>query len=228
MQENIYQFYYKATALSVITIIYNLAEGLLSVYFGYEDETLALFGFGIDSFVEVISAVGILHMVMRLRRLKVYDIDMADRFESTALKITGSAFYILALSLIFTASVSLSIDHHPETTLWGIIVSLVSISVMWLLIRFKVKVAKQYNSHALLADAECSKACMYLSVVLLIASLGYETTGIGGFDAIGAIGIALFAFKEGKEAFAKAKNKLNCYCNCSSTKNTEGKSCQTN
>jgi len=50
---------YRAIVLAYITIFYNLAEGIVSVYFGLEDETLSLFGFGLDSFVEVISGVGI-------------------------------------------------------------------------------------------------------------------------------------------------------------------------
>jgi hypothetical protein len=39
--------------LAIATIVYNILEGLVSVYFGFEDESLALFGFGIDSFIEV-------------------------------------------------------------------------------------------------------------------------------------------------------------------------------
>jgi hypothetical protein len=64
----------------------------------------------------------------------------------------------------------------------------------------------------LLADADCSKACMYLSIVLLVSSVAYEVTGIGGFDSIGAVGIALFSLKEGREAFDKAKGKAACSC----------------
>lgn len=59
-----------ALALSLITIFYNMAEGTVSVYFGLDDETLALFGFGTDSFVEVISGLGIAHMVMRIKTLR--------------------------------------------------------------------------------------------------------------------------------------------------------------
>ena len=43
-----------ALILSIITIVYNITEGIISIYFGWSDETLALFGFGVDSFVEVI------------------------------------------------------------------------------------------------------------------------------------------------------------------------------
>lgn len=41
-----------AFILAIITIVYNVIEGLVSIYFGMEDETLALLGFGVDSFVE--------------------------------------------------------------------------------------------------------------------------------------------------------------------------------
>jgi hypothetical protein len=56
-----------AFILSLITILYNIAGGLVSVFFGLGDDTLALLGFGVDSFVEVISGLGIAHMVWRMR-----------------------------------------------------------------------------------------------------------------------------------------------------------------
>lgn len=51
--------YKQANALALITIFYNIVEGIISIYFGLDDETVALFGFGMDSFVEVISGIGI-------------------------------------------------------------------------------------------------------------------------------------------------------------------------
>ena len=46
-------------SLSVFTIVYNVVKGLVSTWLGFRDETLALFGFGVDSFIEVISGVDI-------------------------------------------------------------------------------------------------------------------------------------------------------------------------
>ena len=99
----------------------------------------------------------------------------------------------------------------PETTFWGVVVALVSIAVMWLLIRLKTSVGRKLGSAAILADANCTRACLYLSFVLLAASLGYEATGIRHFDSAGALFIALFAFREGREAFEKARGG-NCNC----------------
>ena len=204
-KESLYRWAY---ALAVITIFYNILEGLVSIYFGIEDETLALFGFGLDSFVEVISGVGIWHMLKRIRRN--YDAN-PDYFERQALKITGTAFYILSTGLIATALINIFQGHKPENTFWGIVISLISIVTMWLLIHYKIKVGKQLDSQAIVADANCTKTCLYLSIILLLSSTGYELTGIGGLDSIGAIFIAGLSFKEGRESFQKAKG-LSCSC----------------
>ncbi|HKN18853.1 MAG TPA: cation transporter [Dissulfurispiraceae bacterium] len=202
-------FYKWANALALITIVYNIIEGIVSVFFGYEDGTIALFGFGADSFAEVISGIGIWHMI---RRMKQNGNENHDAFERTALRVTGTAFYMLMAGLLITALINLYTGHKPETTLWGIIVGSISILCMWLLIHYKMKIGRQFNSQALIADANCSRACMHLSVVLLVASIGYELTGLGLLDSIGAIVIAALSFKEGREAFEKAKGNLTCSC----------------
>lgn len=199
-----------AAVLALTTIFYNLGEGLISVIFGLEDESIALFGFGLDSFVEVASGIGIWHMIRRIRRNEG---ETADHFERTALRITGGGFYVLTVGLAAMAVVNLYQGHKPETTFWGTVISLISIITMWLLIHYKVKVGKALNSSAILADAACTRACLQLSFVLLAASLGYKFTGIGGFDSVGTLIIAWLCWREGKEAFEKAKSgSFACTC----------------
>jgi divalent metal cation (Fe/Co/Zn/Cd) transporter len=147
--------YARANYLALFTIIYNLVEGLVSVLMGAADETLALFGFGVDSFIEVISAVGVWHM---LRRISSNDGETRDEFEQRALRITGAAFYLLTAGLLLMAGMNLYQQHKPETTLWGVIISLLSISFMWYLIHQKTIVGRALNSPAILADAACSRA----------------------------------------------------------------------
>lgn len=198
-----------ASALALITIFYNLVEGGVSVFLGLEDETMALFGFGLDSFVEVISGVGIWHMVRRLRQNNSAG---PDTFERQALRITGSAFYLLTAGLALGATINLIQGHQPQTTFWGIVIALISIFTMWLLIRYKLKVGRELGSPAIIADANCTRTCLYLSLVLLISSSGYELTGFGGLDSWGALAIAWFSFREGREAFEKARGDLPCSC----------------
>ena len=207
--ESVRRLYTIANRLAIITIGYNIIEGVVSIWLGAADETLSLFGFGVDSFVEVISGIGIWHMV---RRIQANGVETKDNFERQALRITGGAFYLLTVGLVLSAAVSFYEQHKPDSTFWGIIVSLVSISFMWLLIHYKTKVGNALNSSAILADAACSKACLYLSLVLLIASAGYELTGLRIFDSAGALLIAYFSYREGKEAFQKSRG-LACCCN---------------
>jgi divalent metal cation (Fe/Co/Zn/Cd) transporter len=204
------KLYAWASALALVTIFYNIAEGLVSVFFGLEDESMSLFGFGLDSFVEVVSGIGIWHMVRRIRQNRG---EAPDHFERRALRITGAAFYALTAGLAATSLVDLYRGHKPESTFWGIIISIVSIISMWALIRAKVSVGKGLNSRAILADAACTRVCLQLSVVLLAASAGYRLTGIGGLDSIGALVIGGLCYREGKEAFEKVRaGSFACAC----------------
>lgn len=203
------QLYRYAFALAIFTVVYNMIEGVFATYFGFEDEAFSLFGFGIDSFIEVISGVGIIHMVLRIRQ----DADSKrDDYERTALRITGTSFYILASGLTFTAIYTILAQHQPETTYWGVIVSLASILVMWLLINLKIRVGTALNSEAIIADANCTKICFQMSVILLIASGLYEWLHIGYIDSVASLVFAYFSFREGKECFQKAKSEQLCSC----------------
>lgn len=200
----------RAMWLAVITIVYNLAEGVVSVAFGFADETLALFGFGVDSFVEVISGIGILHMIRRMKRAPVIE---RDGFERTALRVTGTAFYLLAGGLLVGAVLVVATGAKPDTTVMGIIISALSILTMRLLMNAKLRVGEALRSDAIIADANCTRTCYYLSIILLASSLLYEFAGIGWFDALGSLGIAWFAFREGRESFGKARSgALACGC----------------
>lgn len=200
--------YNKAFLLSLFTIFYNIIEGIVSMFFGYSDETLALFGFGVDSFIEVLSGVGIAVMIYRIRQNPG---SSKTKFEIRALKTTGFAFYLLSAGLLAGIIVNIISDHKPVTTLWGVIISVISVIVMVWLMNTKKSVGKKLNSGPIIADANCTKVCVYMSVVLLVSSLIYELTGFAYADLIGAAGLIYFSVTEGKEAFDKAKG---IQCNC--------------
>ena len=203
------KWYDLAFILGIFTIAYNLIEGIIATWFGFEDETLALFGFGVDSFIELISGIGIVYMVMRIRKQPHSD---RSRFEKTALKITGFSFYLLVAGLTASSLLSIYLGRKPVTTFWGVIVSLISIVVMLFLIYGKIKTGKALNSDAILADANCTKVCIYMSCVLLASSAIYEFTGFAYADALGTLGLAWFSFEEGKECFEKAASNKHCGC----------------
>ncbi|MBU3822607.1 cation transporter [Flavobacteriaceae bacterium XHP0103] len=207
--DNSKKLYSTAFGLAVFTIVYNVIEGLISTYLGFEDESLALFGFGVDSFIEVISGLGIARMVLRIQNNPE---SRRDDFERTALRITGIAFYILVVGLVVTSVYNIYTAHKPITTFWGVVIAVISIAVMWGLVVWKRNVGRQLNSAPILADANCTMVCVYMSIILLVSSGVYELFGIGYIDSIGTLGLAYFAFTEGKECFEKANSDKNCCC----------------
>jgi divalent metal cation (Fe/Co/Zn/Cd) transporter len=86
---------------------------------------------------------------------------------------------------------------------------------MLALVYDKTKVGRQLNSDAILADAECTKVCISMSVILLGASGVYELTKFAFIDTIGTLRLAYLSFKEGRECFENEKK--NSHCSCRST-----------
>ena len=200
-----------ATGLAIFTVLYNIGEGLISIYFGTQDEALTLAGFGVDSFIEVVSGFGILAMIFRLRR---YGSAERGRFEKLALQITGTCFYLLVAGLLIGAVFSIWEAQKPETTVAGIVISILSIAIMRVLAMWKIRVGQQLNSASIIADGKCTMVCVYMSVVLLASSILFEMLRLPYIDAAGMLGLAWFSFKEGRESFEKSEDKATCCGHC--------------
>ncbi len=202
MTASLPRLYRRAFILAVITIVYNTLEGVIATWFGYTDESIALLGFGLDSFIESISGLGILHMVTRIRANPECS---RDAYERTALRITGFAFFALMALLVISSAYNIIMQKVPETTIVGVIIAFISLVVMWALVYWKTRVGLALKSDAILADAACTKTCMYMSGVLLLSSALYEGFRVPYVDSLGALAIAWFCFREGKECFEKAQ-----------------------
>jgi divalent metal cation (Fe/Co/Zn/Cd) transporter len=203
------RLYRQAFILALLTIILSILESVFAVYFGERDGSLTLFGFGIDSVIETISGVGIAHMILRIR---MDPTSPRDRFETTALTITGVSFHLLAFGLAVTSVQKIVQGQQPETTMSGIIISIVSMAFMALLMRAKLKVGGALHSAPIIADAHCTRICIWMSVVLLLASAAYELTGFSYVDIIGSLSLAYLSFREGRESLEKAKHNTVCTC----------------
>jgi len=84
---------------------------------------------------------------------------------------------------------------------------------MTVLVSYKIKTGKKLGSDAIIADANCTKTCIYLSITLLVTSVLYEMFKIGYIDAVGTAVIAYYSFKEGRETMEKSKGNA-CCCHC--------------
>lgn len=195
--------------LSVLTVVYNLGEGLVATYFGIQQEALTLFGFGADSFIETISALGVAQMVFRIKRAPGSD---QGPFEIAALRITGWCFYGLTVILLVSAVLSVIYGHQPLSTLAGLVIAIVSILSMWALVYAKLKLGRKLGSAPVIADARCNMVCIYMSVVLLVSSALWWLFEIPYVDVAGSLTLVYFSVREGKEAFEKARGIHECSC----------------
>jgi divalent metal cation (Fe/Co/Zn/Cd) transporter len=191
-----------AMFLAILTIVFNIAEGAVSIWFGVSDDMLTLFGFGVDSFIETVSAIGVAVMIIRIRNNPGTE---KTKFEITALKITGWCFYALAVILAIGAVFNMVQGHKPESTIAGVIISLLSIASMLGLIVAKKRLGMALSCPPLIADANCNLVCVYMSLVLLVASGAFALFHLGWIDTAGTAGIIFFSVREGRESMERAE-----------------------
>jgi divalent metal cation (Fe/Co/Zn/Cd) transporter len=194
-----------ARFLALFTIFYNLVEGLVSMGFGWADDSMALFGFGADSFIEVGSALLVLWRLMETAEGCASE--RLQRERKAALGI-GSLFVLLALGTIAGAFFQLLSHHHPDTTVPGLAVSVLSLGFMFWLWRAKLRAARALDSRTLEGDAACSLACIQLSTVLFAGSLVFLLAPtLWWVDAVAAMVLAGFIGKEGIQGIRGALRK---------------------
>ena len=185
--------------LEYFTVGWNLIEGVVAIGAGVLANSPALVGFGVDSFVESTSGCV---LIWRLRRELTGDVDeeSAERVERQAERLVGVAFLLLATYVAFEAVRSLIGKEEPDSSVVGIVLTALSIVVMLWLARAKRATGEALRSRALIADANQTFACWYLSFAALAGLSLNALLGWWWADPVSALVICFFLVKEGVEA----------------------------
>jgi|SRR3989338_2553589 len=183
----------KALYLSYFTVIYNVFEGIASIFIGGGVGSIALIGFGIDSFVESLSGT---IMIWRFSPTHK-DSEQEHKKEQKAIRLISYAFLILAAYVLLDSIWKLYMHEIAKPTLLGIAIAVISLIVMPLLFYLKYKTGKEMKSKSFVGDSKQTLACCLLSVALLISLTLNYFFGIWQADPIGGMVIAGFLFKEG-------------------------------
>ena len=187
----------KALYLSIFTVAYNFLEGIVSIAAGAAAGSIALIGFGLDSFVESLSG-GV--MIWRFGGRGELSKEEEERREARALKLVGYTFFVLGAYVAYECLKKLILREPSEPSIIGIIIAVVSLIVMPVVFYMKYKLGKSVGSRGLVADSKQTLACCYLSLSLL-AGLGLNYLyGIWWADPAAGLVIVAFLFKEGLEA----------------------------
>jgi len=151
--------------LSYITVGYNVIEGIVSVIVGSLTGSVALVGFGLDSFIESLSGSV---MIWRLGKHGKMTEEEEEAVEAKAATLVGITFFILAAYIGYEVVMKFISREAPEASLIGIIIAILSLIVMPTLTYMKYKTGKAINSPSLVADSKQTLVCVLMSITLLI------------------------------------------------------------
>ena len=188
--------------LTALTIGWNSLEAVIAVVSGLLVGSIALVGFGLDSVVEVSSALVI---VWRLAR-QGGDHAANERAERRAVRLIALSFVAIALYVAADAiNKLLGIGEHPEHSTVGLVLVALSLLVMPTLAWAKRRVATALGSVALKADAAETQLCTYLSAVVLVGLGANALLGWWWMDPVAGLFVAGLAIKEGREAWTSGE-----------------------
>jgi divalent metal cation (Fe/Co/Zn/Cd) transporter len=193
----------RALILSYFTVGYNILEGAVAILAGLMAGSIALFGFGMDSFVESFSGGT---MIWRFRKHGGLSEEEKEQIEKKATRLVAYTFFVLGAYILYGSVEKLVLRDAPDPSLIGIIIAAVSLVVMPLLFTMKYRTGKQLTSRSLVADSKETLACMFLSVALLIGLGSNYFFGFWQADPIVGLVIVVFLFREGCELLSGAED----------------------
>jgi divalent metal cation (Fe/Co/Zn/Cd) transporter len=175
------------------TIAYNVLEAIVAITAGALASSTALIGFGLDSVIEVLSAVAVAWQFTRKD---------PERWEHLTVRVIGIAFFALAAYVTLYAIMSLVSRQEPENSPLGIGITALSLVIMPLLAWYETHTGRELKSKSVLADAKQLLLCSYLSGTVLIGLLMNTLFGWWWADSVAAFVVAILAVREGIEAWS--------------------------
>lgn len=183
----------RALWLAWVTIAWNVVEAAVAIWAGIGAGSTALVGFGIDAVIETLSATVVLW--------QLWDPDLSEERERRALRLIGISFFLLAGYIVVESTRDLVAATEPAASPVGITITALSLVVMPLLALAKRRVGRSMDSHVVLADAQETLLCTWLSAIVLAGLALNANLGWWWADPVAALGVAWLAVREGHEAW---------------------------
>ena len=191
----------RALRLEYLTVGWNIIEGIVAIGAAMASGSVALLGFGIDSFVESASGSVMIWRLLAERHADEDDEERIEHAERRAQKLVAASLILLAAYIAWDSVTSILAGERPEPSLVGIVLAIASLSVMWWLAQQKRRVGVALGSRAMAADAFQTDACFWLSLFLLVGIGANAILGWWWADPVAALGMTLFIAREALEAW---------------------------
>ena len=183
--------------LVAATMGYNIVEGVIALWSGLRAGSIALIGFGLDSYIEC-AAAGALFWRLAVEA-RGADPEAIEQSERMVHRFVGLTFILLAIYVGLQAGWMLWRGKPAEESLVGLVLAGASLLIMPLVAWGKLKAAQKIESAALRAEAKETLACAYLSFTLLLGLIANAAAGWWWADPIAALLMTPWLVKEGME-----------------------------
>lgn len=181
----------RALWLAWATVAWNVVEATVSTWAGLRAGSTALVGFGIDAGIETFSAAVVIWQLQGRDEAR----------ERRALRLIGWGFFLLAGWITVESVRDLLEGTAADPSPVGMAITVLSLVVMPVLALAKRRVGTAMGSRVVLADAQETFLCTYLSAIVLAGLVLNATLGWWWADPIAALGVAWLAVGEGREAW---------------------------
>lgn len=178
--------------LVIFTITYNAVEALIALSAGALADSSALLAFGLDSVIEVSSAVAVAW------QFSGGDHEARERI---TLRVISISFFALAAFVAFDGVSTLMSGHGPERSLVGVVLAALSLLIMPIVSFVQRRSGLGLGSQSVVADSKQTLLCTYMSAALLVGLLAHALFGWWWADPIAGLVIAALALREGIEAW---------------------------
>jgi len=193
----------RGVRLEVFTVAWNVVEAVVAVGVGIVVGSVALVGFGVDSGIEVVSAVALLWRLLKAGpHASVPEESAAER---KALYLVAATFFLLALYILYEAVGALISGEGPESSIVALVLSAVSLVIMPVLAYLKGRTGREMGSRALVADSKETWVCSYLSLALLLGVGLNVLFGWWWADSLGALAMLPVIIWQGWETLQEAR-----------------------
>ncbi len=177
--------------LEYTTLVWNVVGVMIVVLVAFSANSVALAGFGLDSLIEIFASLVVIWQLKGVNQPR----------EKLALRLIGTAFFVLALYVLIQSARTLLAQEHPGTSIPGIVWLSATLIVMLLLSWGKFYTGKRLNNPVLLTEGRVTLVDAYLAAAVLV---GLGLNGLFGWwwaDPLAGLVIVYYGTREGWEAW---------------------------
>lgn len=171
--------------LEYTTLAWNIV-GCIILLLVLKTNSISLFGFGIDSAIEILASTVVIWQLKAINKDK----------EKLAEKMIGISFILLSIYILIEVYFSLTQRIHSQVSLLGGVWLFITAVAMFALAYGKSVVGKKINNPVLIAEAKVTVIDGLLAVSVLVGLVLNTYFGLWWADAVAGLVIVYYGLRE--------------------------------